>query len=135
MYLMVLQSKYKIIFFREMGLFTLHNCWVPWLMNFLMLKIDSQSRLPIPEFSGYHCNYKILPLYISDSRLYRDWDLYPQLCYLCRLYCYWWNGRYRFYKNIYLKLIYFINIYFFYIFRDHTGGLDLTIRLWVCQQF
>ena len=38
-----------------MGLFTLHNCCVSWLLNLLKLKLDSQSRLTIPEFSGYHC--------------------------------------------------------------------------------
>ena len=39
-----------------MGLFTMHNCYVSWLLNFLKLKLDSQSRSTIPEFSGYHCN-------------------------------------------------------------------------------
>ena len=39
----------------EMGLFTMHNCCVSWLLNFLKLKLVSQSRLTIPEFSGYHC--------------------------------------------------------------------------------
>ena len=38
-----------------MGLFTLHNCCVSWLLNFLKLKLDSQSHYTIPEFSGYHC--------------------------------------------------------------------------------
>ena len=46
---------YKNYFFCEMGLFTLHNFCVSWLLNFLKLKLDSQSRLTIPEFSGYHC--------------------------------------------------------------------------------
>ena len=59
---MVLQSKkfYQTLikfFFCEMGLFTLHNCCVSWLLNFLKLKLDSQSRLTIPEFSGYHCTH------------------------------------------------------------------------------
>ena len=38
-----------------MGLFTLHNCCVSCLFNFLKLKLDSQCRLAVPEFSGYHC--------------------------------------------------------------------------------
>ena len=42
-------------FLCAIGLFTLHNCCVSWLLNFLKLKLDSQCRLPIPEFSGYHC--------------------------------------------------------------------------------
>ena len=41
----------------EMGLFTLHNCCVSSSMNFLKLKLDSKSRLTIPEFSGYYCIY------------------------------------------------------------------------------
>ena len=42
-------------FYCEMGLFTLHNCCVSRFLNFLKLKLDSQSRLTIPEFSSYHC--------------------------------------------------------------------------------
>jgi len=37
----------------EMGLFTLHNCCVSWLLNFLKLKLDFQSRPTIPEFYGF----------------------------------------------------------------------------------
>ena len=48
-----------------MGLFTLHNCCVSWLLNFLKLKLDSQCCLTIPEFSGYHRrNTKIDPKFI-----------------------------------------------------------------------
>jgi len=41
-----------------MGLFPLHCtaialCHGHWI--FLKLKLDSQSRFTIPEFSGYHC--------------------------------------------------------------------------------
>ena len=41
-----------------MGLFTPYN----YTLYFLNLKLDSKSRLPISEFSGYHCSkeYKIL---------------------------------------------------------------------------
>ena len=46
---------YKITLLCEMGLFTLYNCCVSWLSNFLKLKLDSQSRLTIPEFFGNHC--------------------------------------------------------------------------------
>ena len=49
---MVLPDTYKNYFFCEMGLFTLLNCCVSWLLNALKLKLDSQSRLTIPEFSG-----------------------------------------------------------------------------------
>ena len=38
-----------------MGLFTIHNSCYSWSLDFLKLKLDSQSRLTIPEFSGYHC--------------------------------------------------------------------------------
>ena len=41
-----------------MGLITLQNCCVLWLLNFLKLKLDSQSRLTVPEFSGYHCSFQ-----------------------------------------------------------------------------
>ena len=41
--------------FCEMGLFTLHNCCFLWSLAFLKLKLDFQSRLTIPEFSGYYC--------------------------------------------------------------------------------
>ena len=43
-----------------MGLFTLHNCCFSWSLDFLKLKIDSQSRLTIPELSGYHCTLHCL---------------------------------------------------------------------------
>ena len=51
----VLPETYKISFFCEMGLFTLHNYCVSWLFKFLKLKLHSQSCFTIPEFSGYHC--------------------------------------------------------------------------------
>ena len=55
-----------IYFFCEMGLFTLHNCCVSWLLNSIKLKLDSQSRLTIPEFSGYHCRSRhLIPMYIG----------------------------------------------------------------------
>ena len=42
--------------FREMGLFTLHNCnQCLMLIKLFQLKLDSKSRLPISEFSGSHC--------------------------------------------------------------------------------
>ena len=45
----------------EMGLFTLHNCCVLLSLNFLKLKLNSQSRLTNSEFSGYHCiNLKVI---------------------------------------------------------------------------
>ena len=56
----VLQDTYKITFFYEMGLFTMHNCGFSSLLNFSKLKFDSQSRLIIPEFSGYHCTFYYL---------------------------------------------------------------------------
>ena len=48
------------LFFCEIGLFTLHNCCVSWLLNILKLKLDFQSRLTIPEISGYHCSFQVL---------------------------------------------------------------------------
>ena len=39
--------------FNEMGLFTLHNCCVSCLLDFLNSQHKSKSRHPIPEFSGY----------------------------------------------------------------------------------
>ena len=42
---------------REMGLFTLLNCCFSWLLFSLKLKLDSQSRLTVPELSGYHCMF------------------------------------------------------------------------------
>ena len=38
-----------------MGLFTLHNYCVPFLFDYLITYFEFKSRLPIPEFSGYHC--------------------------------------------------------------------------------
>ena len=38
-----------------MGLFTMHHSCVSCLLDYLKLKLDSKSRLPITEFSGYHC--------------------------------------------------------------------------------
>ena len=48
-----------------MGLFTLHNCFFLWLLNFLNLKLHSQSRLTVPEFSGYHCSLAKLAVRIK----------------------------------------------------------------------
>ena len=39
-----------------MGLFTMHNCCASCLLDYLKSEIKSKSRLPIPQFSGYHCN-------------------------------------------------------------------------------
>ena len=41
-----------------MGLFQLNNSCVFCPLDFLKLYLDSKSRLPIPEFSGYYCNSK-----------------------------------------------------------------------------
>ena len=35
------RSYFKINFLSEMSLFTLHNCCVSWLLNFLKFKLDS----------------------------------------------------------------------------------------------
>ena len=53
-----------------MGLFSLHNCCVSSSLNYLKLKLDSKSRLTIPEFSGYHGISKKDVHYIW---LYREW--------------------------------------------------------------
>jgi len=34
---------------------SLYKYYFPGSIDFLKLKLDSKSRLPIPEFSGYHC--------------------------------------------------------------------------------
>ena len=44
-------TKQITLLFCEMGLFTLHNCFVSMFFNLIL---DSQSRLTIPEFSGHH---------------------------------------------------------------------------------
>ena len=41
-----------------MGLFTLLICCVQRLLDFLKAKLESNSRLPFSEFSGYHCSFK-----------------------------------------------------------------------------
>ena len=38
-----------------MGLFTLHNCWVLCLFDYLKSYLESNSRLPISDFSGSLC--------------------------------------------------------------------------------
>ena len=38
-----------------MGLVTLHNCFITCSLEYLKSKLESKSRLPIPEFSGSHC--------------------------------------------------------------------------------
>ena len=49
-----------------MGLFTLHNCCVSWLLNFLKLKLDSR-RLTIPEFSGSQLSlYNMIYEHLND---------------------------------------------------------------------
>ena len=52
-------------FFCKMGLFTLHNCCVSSSLILLKLKLDSKSRLTIPEFSNYHC--RLTHFFISHS--------------------------------------------------------------------
>ena len=51
-----------------MGLFTLHNCCVSWLLTFLKYKLDSQSRLTIPGFSGYQRNVSHFYLFRKNHR-------------------------------------------------------------------
>ena len=46
-----------------MGLFKRHNCCVLSSLDLLKLKLESKSRLPIPQFSGYHCSKKIKMVY------------------------------------------------------------------------
>ena len=41
-----------------MGLFTLHNWCNTGKLDYLKSKLEFKSRLPIPEFSGYHCKWK-----------------------------------------------------------------------------
>ena len=66
---MVLLSKWfyqtfiRSLKYCELGLFTLHNCCVASALNYLKLKLDSKSRLIIPEYSGYHCT-----LYLSHTQ-------------------------------------------------------------------
>ena len=48
-----------------MGLFTLHKRCVSWLLNILKIKLDSQSRLTIPEFSGYHCIHCLKKIFLA----------------------------------------------------------------------
>ena len=53
-----------------MGLFTPHNCCVSCLLNFLKPKLESKSRLPIPEFSGYHRNKTDRTVDVVFSRIW-----------------------------------------------------------------
>ena len=39
-----------------MGLFTLHSCCALCSLDYLKPLLESKSRHPIAEFSGYHCN-------------------------------------------------------------------------------
>ena len=39
------------------GLFTLLHCYVSCSMRYKNSQLEFKSRLPIPEFSGYHCIY------------------------------------------------------------------------------
>ena len=45
-----------------MGLFTLHNCCASSSLDYLKSSLESKSRLPIPEFSGYLCISKVCKL-------------------------------------------------------------------------
>ena len=40
-----------------MGTFLLHNYCVLCSLGYLKALIEPKSRLPFPEFSGYHCIY------------------------------------------------------------------------------
>ena len=40
---------------RLWGLFTEHNCSASCSFDYFILEFEFKSRLPIPEFSGYHC--------------------------------------------------------------------------------
>ena len=60
----VLPKTYKITFFCKTVLFTQHNFCVSWLLNFSKLKLDSQGRLTIPEFSGFQVSLLFFGLYL-----------------------------------------------------------------------
>ena len=48
----------------ELVLFTLHNCCS---LMFIEFKLESKSRFPIPEFSGYHCMFKSTQLNFNQK--------------------------------------------------------------------
>ena len=50
----------KLLNQSKMGLFTLHICCVLCSLDYIKLKLDSKSRLPISDFSGYNCILAIL---------------------------------------------------------------------------
>ena len=59
--------------FSELGLFTLHNCCVLCSLDFLKSQLESNSRLPILEFSVYHCwevtnISKLPPMAVTETR-------------------------------------------------------------------
>ena len=50
-------------------MFKLHNCCVACLLDKLKSELEAKSRLPIPQFSGYHCNSRLSPFgYDMQSR-------------------------------------------------------------------
>ena len=56
MHLMLLQANSFVIklFYHLLSEMGLHNC------HYLKLQLAFKSRLPIPEFSGYHCSIFVL---------------------------------------------------------------------------
>ena len=57
-----------------MGLFTLDICCATYSLDCLKSKLEAKSRLPIPEFSYYHCKGTS-----KDIREYKFEKVYPGL--------------------------------------------------------
>ena len=52
-------------------MFTLYNYCVPCLLEHLTLYLQTESRLHIAEFSGYHCIIFIIIIFPSGDKMHK----------------------------------------------------------------
>ena len=60
-----------------------HNCCASCTLDYLKSYLESKSRLPIPEFSGYHCMFWGAFFYLSGWSL-KVRSTTRKLCNECR---------------------------------------------------
>ena len=86
-----------------MGLFTLHNFRVPCWLDYLMSYLESKSRLPISEFSGYHCIWIITYSKILLNSWVFKYPIFLSGVMLCFLDCFFF---------FYLKTVKILKLYY-----------------------
>ena len=76
-----------------MGWLKLYNCFVPCLLDHFKSYLQSESRLHISEFSGYHCTLHVSICITVNSGLFKVYRTVPTIRKLRQVYNY--NTDYR----------------------------------------